>query len=139
MRNRRGLSLVEIFVGMAVAIIASVVALQFLIYCERIALQPRLRLIAANFAKETIESLYQKSFNDLPSTIDTGTDSETDTETSVDATPDINIEPYTSNPDLKLLFERYHGTRSYTVEEKSGTDNVHAYKVVKVKVDWSWS
>lgn len=129
MRNRKGLSLIEVFVGIAVAMIASIVALQFLIYCERMALQPRLRLIAVNLARETIESLYQKRFDDLPSTT-----------TPEDMTPDIdNDEPYASNPDLKLLFERYHGVRSYTVEEKSGTASANAYKVVKVKVAWSWS
>ena len=53
-----GFTLVELLIGMVIIAVVSVMALSFLVYCEKLLLSPELRLIAANKAREKMEGLY---------------------------------------------------------------------------------
>jgi len=69
--TKHGFTLIEVLVGMILVVIISLTGLGFLVHCERLLLKPELRLMAANFGRETIEGLYWADYTNLPEQTDT--------------------------------------------------------------------
>lgn len=115
MKTRKGFGLLEIMISMVLIGIASVTIFNFLVYCKRIAVMPKSRLAAVNFARETMECLYQKSYE--------STDLAEKTVPESDALPDVG--------DYGWLHNRHGGERKYTITDRGD------YKLITVAVTWN--
>ena len=111
MKKTTGFSFVELMVGIIVVAAVSVTALEFLVHCQRLVLVPRLRLMAVNFARETMEGLYQQPYIEL-------------------TTPSAAELELPTGGEIGVLRDRYGGTRNCTITD---VDN---YKVITVTVSW---
>lgn len=113
MFSRRGFTLVELIVAMMLISIIIVVGLQFLVYCQRFIIKSGTKLVAANFARETMEELYQDDY--YSASLDVGAESK----------PLPTGVEFASN-----LADQYGGSRECTVTEDAD------YKVITVTVEW---
>ncbi len=109
---KSGFSLIEAVITFVLIAIISVVALSFFVYCTRMAIQNDARMVAANFARSTMEGLYKLDYNDarLNPQIDTS-----------QALP------------VGSVLSRYPTTpsRTYTITDAGD------YKLITVKVTWN--
>jgi len=117
MRNRKAFTLVELAASIIIIAVISLVALEYAIHCERLIIKPKLRLIAVNFARETMEELYGLDYDSLAAT-------------TAPVSRDLP-----DSGELGLLRNRYGGTRTYEIAEF--TSGTNSYKVITVKVEWN--
>ncbi|MEI6863382.1 MAG: prepilin-type N-terminal cleavage/methylation domain-containing protein [Candidatus Omnitrophota bacterium] len=118
--NNAGMTLVEIIVAVLLITITTVGSLQFLIYCNKFAFGADTKIMASNFARETMEGLYRESYDLLipgsyPATVVTG-----------------------QGFDTSSLCTQYGGTRTYSIspvlhDSVTNTD----YKTITVTVTWN--
>lgn len=112
LKNRRGTTLVEIMLAMAIIAIAAVSSLEFYHYCQKsFIVSSKLKLAAADFARETAEEIYMLDHGN--SILGDGAAIQKDLPSTGDFC--------------------FPGTRTYTVTQVPDTD----YKVVEVKVLWN--
>lgn len=117
-KNKIGSSLIEVILAMVIIAVAVVVTLDFYKHCQKnFILSSKLRMAAADFARETVEEMYWLD----PSNPNLNTT----TEAVSKALP--------STGDFAELYDRYAGARTYTIAQETDAN----YKVVEVKVSWS--
>lgn len=119
-KNVKGFTLVEAIVTIIIIAITSVVVLEFFVKFSTIIKQSELKFVAANFARETIEELYLKSYSD------TALNPITDADDGLPVMGGINGSP------AGLLRDVYGGTRAYSIVQ--GTN----YKVITATVRWRY-
>jgi type II secretory pathway pseudopilin PulG len=118
MKNAKaGFSLLEAVIAIVIIVVAAVTALSYLVYCNRFASRTDARIVAANFARETMEGLYKKHYSDASLKITTGE--------GVEA-----FLPEASSFGEEFLRRYPNATRRYTVTDMG------SYKLIKVKVEW---
>ncbi|MDD5135862.1 MAG: prepilin-type N-terminal cleavage/methylation domain-containing protein [Candidatus Omnitrophica bacterium] len=115
MKNKKaGMTLIEIIVAVIIIAIAGITSFQFLVYCDKLVMQANSKIVAANFAREIAETLYQKDYDAL-----------------------VSGSGYPAGiPALGVRL--YKGVGSYDI----GTEQVDAltntqYKVITVTVTWN--
>lgn len=110
MKNKKGLSLVEIIIAMVVIATISVATFEYFWHCRRFILNTDLRLMAVGFARETIEELYwDDDLTETPGPVD-------------DPLPAGVL----GNPP-------HNGYRNYTVDNNSTND----YQIITITVGWN--
>lgn len=113
--NRRGTTLIEIALAMTIIAIAAVSSLEFYKYCQKnFIVSSKLKLAAADFAKETAEEIYMLDPDN--STLGNGVTIQKDL-------------PATG--DFSYLKNQHQGNRFCTVTQGD------SYKVVEVRVTWT--
>jgi Tfp pilus assembly protein PilE len=65
MRNRKGQTLFEAILAVIIVAVIAMVVMEFYVTNKRLIQRNKLRVMAANFARETMESLYTKSLTDI--------------------------------------------------------------------------
>jgi len=116
--NRKGVTLVELMITIVVIAIAVVGSLEFFKFCQKnFIINSTLKLMASDFARETMEDLYYRDPDDL----------------DLITPKDVSLP---STGDFATLADK-GGSRSYTVTQ--GTDAIHGtkYKVITITVDWT--
>ena len=132
MKNRRtGVSLIELMISVVLIAIVAVMALKFLIYCDAFAMKADAKIAAENFARETMEGLYQKQYADAALTTgsyDAGTTSSLALPAGTNFGSRLRNRYPTSNTNTM---------RIYTVgSEQTDTLTNTQYKVITVTVTW---
>ena len=125
MKNKNaGMTLIEIIIAVLLITITIIGSLQFLVYCNKFAFDADTKEMASNFARETMEGLYQKDYDDL-----------------IPNTPGI---PYPAtivngqNFDTSRLCTQHSGTRTYSVSPEQQDSVTGAYyKIITVDVTWT--
>ena len=123
MRNTKaGFSLIEAVITVMLIAIVAVAALSIFAYCYRLALQADARIVAANFARETMEGLYKKDYGD----------------TGLNETV-THADPLPAGTEFGGGFlGRYPtATREYTIAENAATEQSSDYKLITVTMTWS--
>jgi len=118
MKNiKAGFSLIEAILAIILIVITAVGAFSYMVYCSRLTLQADTRIVAANFARETVEDLYKRNYSDPRLNETTG---------------DGLSDPLPSAPVFGGAFRSRHptATRKYTI------DDMGDYKLITVKVTW---
>lgn len=113
--DKKGMSLIEVMLGMMLIAIIAILALGFSVYCNRFAMHTDLRLRAASFARETMESLYWTSPLNLPIV--------------TNPTDDLAAGTFKGNK----FQTGYGATRRYTVTNTSDPN----YEVISATVTWN--
>jgi len=108
--KNKGVTLVELIIVTVLIAIMVVTGLQFVVYCKTLAVKSKLKLAAANYARETAEGLYWLD--------------------CYDNALNITASPVSVPLPSGELGDQYGGTRTYNVT--GGAD----YKVVTVTVHW---
>ena len=111
MSDQRGFTLAELIIAMVLIGIVVVVGLQFLVYCQRFIIRSGTKLVGADFARVTMEELYQDHYDSL----NVGTE--------------LKPLPTEDGEFGGDVADQYVGSREYTVTEKTG------YKVIEVTVE----
>ena len=116
MKNIKGVTLVELIVGIVIIAVISVASLEFFQHCRRFIVDSEIRLGAVNFARETMELRAW----DTEITDTTGWQNDRDLPAGAEFASGIR--------------DNYGGSRLYRVEDGATGD----YKVIKVKVGWDY-
>ena len=116
MKNTKtGFSLIEAIMAIILIAIAVVGSLSYMAYCNRLTLQANARIVAANFARETMEGLYKKDYPGLGVTTGDGLSDPLPGATAFGG----------------AFLSRYPtATRKYTITDMGG------YKLIIAKVTW---
>ena len=114
MKKIKGLTLVELIIGIVIVAIISVASFEFYRHCQRFVMDAEVRLGVSNFARETMEQRMWDA--DIATTGGLWID-DTALPTGTDFASDIG--------------SNHGGTRQYSTDETSN------YKVIKVKVHWN--
>lgn len=134
-KNRKGFTLVEIMVAMVLIVIIVTVGFEAYRYAKIFVRDSKLRLMAVNFAQETMEKLYfagnlAEQVEPRPDPFFPDSEGLEDLEA-----PD--------RPKFKLLLDTHHGARNYTVKSniselnKSGVEAVtDEYMIIETNVHW---
>jgi len=115
MKKIKGFSLFEAMVAIVIIGVVSLAAFEFFRHCNRYAVNSELRLIALNFARETMEKYYFSG--------------------TVTQTGGWQAEDLPTGAEFGSEFrDTYGGERYYQI--KDGTDTTYTYMVTQVKVTW---
>ncbi|MCX5667779.1 MAG: prepilin-type N-terminal cleavage/methylation domain-containing protein [Candidatus Omnitrophica bacterium] len=116
MKNTKaGFSLIEVIIAIILIAIAAIGALSYIVYCNHLTLQVSARIVAANFARETMEGLYKKDYPGLNVTAGDGLSDPLPGATAFGG----------------AFLSRYStATRKYTITDMGG------YKLIIAKVTW---
>ena len=118
MKNIKGVTLVELVIGIVIIAIISVASLEFFRHCQRFIVDSEIRLGAVNFARETMDlRSWNTNVGDPTGWLDEPL-------------------PLPTGGTFGRIRDDYSGTRQYRIQ--SDTGGTGDYKVIKVRVSWDY-